>query len=222
MKKNIVLLDIIFYVLFPLFIWHFIRDFIGDYYAMLLSSVPGIIYSVYRFFELKRINFFGVFILVTLMIETLIDILAGSSLQLLWNNVFYAAAMSLFFLSSIIIKKPITLYFGLDLAELQGHDRKFSKCLYYQKRLFLIFQLITLVFALRSGVLAVVKAWLIIEYGVEAFDKGIILRQAFSWVMTGITIAGFFYIGKIIYTSPDLIKKAESEMEEKEAILVDR
>ncbi|QTM98842.1 hypothetical protein ERJ70_05745 [Sediminibacillus dalangtanensis] len=217
MKKNIVLLDIIFYVLFPLFIWHFIRDFIGDYYTMLLSSVPGIIYSVYRFFELKRINFFGVFILVTLMIETLVDVLAGSSLQLLWNKVFYAGAMSLFFFSSIIIKKPITLYFGLDFAELQGYDRKFSKCLYYQKQLFLIFQLITLVFALRSGVLALVKAWLIIEYGVEAFDKGIILRQAFSWLLTGITIAGFFYIGKVIYTSPELIKKAEREMAEKEA-----
>ncbi|WP_053220210.1 VC0807 family protein [Virgibacillus senegalensis] len=215
MKRNIVLLDIIFYVLFPLFIWHFIRDFIGDYYAMLLSSVPGILYSVYRFFELKRINFFGIFILVTLMIETLIDVLAGSSLQLLWNNVFYAAAMSLFFLSSVFIKKPITLYFGLDFAELQGYDRHFSKCLYKQKRIFLVFQLITLVFALRSGVLAIVKACLILKYGVEAFDKGIILRQAFSWIMTGITVAGFFYIGKIIYTSPDLIKKAEKEMEEK-------
>ncbi len=217
MKKNIVLLDIIIYALFPLFIWHFVRDFIGDYYAMLLSSVPGIVYSVYRFYELKRINFFGVFILVTLMIETLIDILAGSSLQLLWNKVFYTAAMGLFFLGSIIIKRPITLYFGLDFAELQGYDRRFSKCLYYQKRLFRIFQLITFVFALRSGVLAAVKTWLIMEYGVEAFEKGIILRQAFSWLMTGFTIVGFFYIGKVIYTSPDLIKKAEQEIEEKRA-----
>ncbi|WGG46876.1 VC0807 family protein [Rossellomorea sp. DA94] len=213
MKKNIVLFDLMIYVALPLFVWNIMRDYTGDYYAMLLSSVPGIIYTVYRFIEMKKVNTFGLFILFTLIVGTLIDVLAGSSLQLLWNNVYYAAGISLFFLMTMIIRRPITLYFGLDFAELQGHDRTFSKRLFYKKPLYTLFQLITLCFALRSGILAVVKAWLILEYGVEAFDKGIILRQAFSWIMTGITVAGFFYIGKIINNSPQLVEEVRNELQ---------
>ncbi|MHA7136956.1 VC0807 family protein [Rossellomorea arthrocnemi] len=216
MKRNFVLLDLLIYVALPLFVWNIMRDYIGDYYAMLLSSVPGIIYTVYRFIEMKKVNTFGLFILVTLIVGTLIDVLAGSSIQLLWNNVYYAAALSLFFFITMLLRKPISLFFGLDFAELQGYDRTFSKRLYYKKPLFRIFQLITLCFALRSGILAIVKAWLILEYGVEAFDKGIILRQAFSWIMTGITVAGFIYIGKIIQDSPQLVKEVQIELDEEE------
>ncbi|MGF3104920.1 VC0807 family protein [Rossellomorea sp. DUT-2] len=216
MKRNFVLLDLLIYVALPLFAWNILRDYIGDYYAMLLSSVPGIIYTVYRFIEMKKVNTFGLFILVTLVVGTLIDVLAGSSIQLLWNNVYYAAALSLFFFITMLFRKPISLFFGLDFAELQGYDRTFSKRLYYKKPLFRIFQLITLCFALRSGIQAIVNAWLIVEYGVEAFDKGIILRQAFSWIMTGITVAGFIYIGKIIQDSPQLVKKVRTELDEEE------
>lgn len=216
MKRNFVLLDLLIYVALPLFVWNIMRDYIGDYYAMLLSSVPGIIYTVYRFIEMKKVNTFGLFILVTLIVGTLIDVLAGSSIQLLWNNVYYAAALSLFFFITMLLRKPISLFFGLDFAELQGYDRTFSKRLFYKKPLYRIFQLITLCFALRSGILAIVKAWLILEYGVEAFDKGIILRQAFSWIMTGITVAGFIYIGKIIQDSPQLVKEVQIELDEEE------
>jgi hypothetical protein len=212
MKKNIVLLDLIFYVGLPLFVWNGMRDFLGDYYAMLLSSVPGIVYSLYRFFELKRVNILGIFMIATLVVGTLIDVLAGSALQLLWNNVYYAAAMSTFFIITIVMKKPIALYFGLDFAELQGYDRKFSKHLYNEKPIFIIFQLVTFVFAIRSGVLAGVKAWLILEYGVDAFDKGIIIRQAFNWIMTGLAVGGFIYIGKLINDSPALIEKVKKEI----------
>ncbi|TMU83560.1 hypothetical protein FGG79_19220 [Bacillus sp. BHET2] len=213
MKKNIVLLDLMIYVALPLLMWNVMRDYTGDYYAMLLSSVPGIIYTIYRFIEMKKVNTFGLFILLTLIIGTLIDVLAGSSLQLLWNNVYYAAALSLFFLFTMIIRKPIPLYFGLDFAELQGYDRTFSKRLYYKKPVYRVFQLITLCFALRSGIFAIFKTWLILEYGVEAFDKGILLRQAFSWIMTGITVAGFIYIGKIIKDSPQMVKEVQEEMD---------
>ncbi|MGM0866333.1 MAG: hypothetical protein ACQEWF_16795 [Bacillota bacterium] len=49
MKRNFVLLDLLIYVALPLFVWNIMRDYIGDYYAMLLSSVPGIIgLSFYR------------------------------------------------------------------------------------------------------------------------------------------------------------------------------
>lgn len=212
LRNKIIILDLIFYVGLPLLVWNVFRDVIGDYYAMLASSVPAIIYSLYRFYEVKKINITGIYIITTLVIGTLIDVLAGSAIQLLWNNVFYNMAISIFFLSTLVFKRPMALYFGLDFAELQGHDRLFCRHLFNQKKLLMIFQLVTLVFALRSGVFAAIKAWLIVEFGVEAFDKGILVRQVIGWVFTGLTMFGFFYLTKVIKDHPELLKKVEEEL----------
>ncbi|WLR57309.1 VC0807 family protein [Mesobacillus subterraneus] len=212
MKKNVLILDLIFYVGLPLLFWNGFRDVIGDYYAMLASSVPAIIYSLYRFYEVKKINITGLYIITTLVIGTLIDVLAGSALQMLWNNVFYNVAIGTLFLCTIVIKRPMAMYFGLDFAELQGHDRIFCKHLFKQKEIYIIFQLVTLLIAIRSGVFAAIKAWLIIEYGVEAFDKGILIRQAIGWLFTGLTMFGFFYTSKVIKDHPEILKRVEEEL----------
>ncbi|RSK25832.1 hypothetical protein EJF36_02405 [Bacillus sp. HMF5848] len=214
MKKNIVVLDILFYVAIPLLIWNVMREHIGDYYTMLLSSVPAILYTLYRFFVTKQFNVIGIYILATLVISTLIDVLAGSALQLLWNNVYYSISLSLFFLLTMLIKKPLALYFGLEWAEMQGYDRLYSKALYYKRPIFIVFQLITLAFALRSVVYALINTSLIMQYGVEAFDKGIVLKQVLSWVFTIITIFGFMYAGKLINNSPHLVEEVKREIEE--------
>lgn len=215
MKKNLFILDIIFYVGLPLFVWHVLRDHVGDYAAMLLTSVPGIIYTLYRFKEMKEINVTGTFILATMVIGMVVDLMSGSALQMLWNNVYYAAAIGVFYLLTMLLKKPLALYFALDMAELQGYDRTFSKHLYFQKRLFIVFQLITFVFALRNVLSVLLNSWLIQQYGVEAFDNGILIKQILGWVMTGLTIIGFIYVGKVIQDSPEMINKVKGELEAK-------
>jgi len=191
-----------------------LRDHVGDYYAMLLTSVPGILYTLYRFKETKKLNVTGTFILASLVIGTVIDLLSGSALRLLWNNVYYSLAIGVFFLGTMLFKRPLALYFALDVAELQGHDRKFSKHLFNHKPLILIFQGITLILALRSGLFAGVNSWLILEYGVEAFVKGILLKQVLGWVISAITVFGLFDVGKVIKYSPELIKKVQAELSE--------
>jgi hypothetical protein len=114
----------------------------------------------------------------------------------------------------MILTRPLALFFALDVAELQGYDRKFSKHFYYHKPLLVIFQGITLVLALRSGMFAGVNSWLILEYGVEAFDEGILLKQVLGWVVSAITVIGFLYIGKVIQDSPDLVKKVQADLSE--------
>jgi hypothetical protein len=200
MKKHIIILDLIFYVAIPLLVWNFGRGYIGDYYAMLASSIPGILYSIYRFFEIKKVNFTGVFILSNLLIGTLVDFLAGSAIQLLWNNVFYSLAMALFFLMTILINKPAALYLSLDLVELQGNDRTIMKDLFYERKVLRVFKIITLLFACRECVLSVIRVFLIKKYGVDAFDQGIVYRQIISWTFTFISMFGFYYIAKMMNT----------------------
>ncbi|MGI8314745.1 hypothetical protein [Halobacillus mangrovi] len=67
-------------------------------------------------------------------------------------------------------------------------------------------------FAIQDLLLATIKYWLILEYGVEAFDKGIILRQIINWGITFVIIGGFFYIGKIINENPELIKEVQEDI----------
>ncbi|MBS4192572.1 hypothetical protein KHA94_20725 [Bacillus sp. FJAT-49705] len=196
MKNNIVLLDIIFYVVFPLMVWNLGRDWLGDYLAMILSTVPGILYSLYRFFELKKVNFFGIFLLTNLIITFLIDVLAGSAIQLLWNNVIYSFILGFIFFGTVLVRKPIFLYMALDLSEMQGNDRNEMKALFFGKKILTIFRWITAGFALKFIILAAIKTWLIQQYGVEAFDKGIIIRQILNWGFTIVSLSGFYFINK--------------------------
>lgn len=203
MKNYVVLFDLICYVAIPLLIWNFGRDVLGDYYAMLASSVPGIIYSIYRFVLIKTFNLFGIFMLGNLIVGTLIDVLAGSAMQLLWNNVFYSFAIALLFIATVIINRPLFLFFAIDFNELQGNDREKMKKLFYQRKVLFTFKAITILFAFRDILLASIKIWLIKEYGVEAFDKGIVLRQVLSWGITGLSVIGFIYISKLLQSNED-------------------
>ncbi|KGP90741.1 membrane protein [Pontibacillus chungwhensis BH030062] len=201
-QKNIVVWDLICYIVFPLVVWNFIRDDIGDYYAMLLSSVPGIIYTFIRFKAVKKVQFFGIFMLANLVVGTLFDVLAGSAIQLLWNRVYFALLGGGIFLGSMLIRKPIALYLMLDVMEMQGQDRKGLKAKFMQKKVFFVFQLITFVFVFRELVFAGWKAWLVTQYGVEAFDQALVLRQVMSWVLTGVTVIGYVYVFKLLQMTP--------------------
>lgn len=199
MSKNIVLWDLIFYIIFPIVVWNFSKGIIGDYYAMLLSSVPGIIYSLIRFISLKRVNFFGVFMIFTLSIGTLIDILSGSAIQMMWNNVVYSYILSLFYIVTLLVNKPLFLFLSLDLVEMQGQNRKKMKEQFYLKNILKVFKLITLGFAFREILIASINIWLINKYGVDAYDKGLIFKQILSWLITGVSMYGFIYISKLLY-----------------------
>ncbi|MED4971326.1 VC0807 family protein [Parageobacillus toebii] len=198
MSKQVVLLDVVCYIIFPLVVWYAARGHIGDYYAMLVSAVPGMVYTVYRFFSIRRINFFGIFMIANLVIGTLLDVLAGSALQMLWNGVYYSVALAILFLATMAANKPIVLYISLDFVEMQGANRQVMKQRFFQKDVLSLFQWITLAFALRDLLLAAIKAWLIVRYGVEAFDKARILRQAISWGIYGLCFIGFARISKLI------------------------
>jgi hypothetical protein len=71
---------------------------------MLVSSIPGILYTVYRFSAIRKMNVFGVFMVTDLVIGTLVDVTARSGTQMLWNESAYSIMMALFFGFTILIK----------------------------------------------------------------------------------------------------------------------
>lgn len=198
MRNKIVILDLICFVLFPLVIWNYSRNYIGDYYAMLISSIPGLLYSIYRFVLIKKVHIFGIYMIANLAIGTIIDVISASAIQMLWNHVIFSYISAVFFIVTVAFHKPIVLFFSLDFVEMQGYDRKIMKEKFYQKRILFIFMVVTLGFAFKDILLASIKVGLILEYGVEAFDKGIIIRKIMNWGISAILFLGIIHISKLL------------------------
>ncbi|GEL77567.1 VC0807 family protein [Tenuibacillus multivorans] len=196
--KNFVLLDLIFYVGIPLLIWNYGRDPLGDYYAMLLSTVPGIIYTIYRFIKQKQFNIAGLFIIGSLIVSTTVNVMSNGAENMLWNQVYLGYATAGLFLLSIILLRPLALYFAVDFAYLQGHPRGNSKALFNAKGLFKWFQLLTGLFVFRGIFQNSLKAWLIMQYGVDGYDKMLIYLQVTGWVFTGLIIISYIFISSKI------------------------
>lgn len=111
-------------------------DCLGDYWAMLLSTAPGFIYTITNFVRDRQFNITGICILVSLLVGTVVDILSGTTERMLWNQVFVGVGFSEVFLVSMLIKKPLTLYSAMDMAYLQGYPRENNRVLFLERNFF--------------------------------------------------------------------------------------
>lgn len=212
MNKRLIVLDVICYGVIPFLIWNYGRDPLGDYLAILLSTVPGLIYTVYRFVKEKQFNIAGLFIIISMLIGTTVNLLSTSADTMLWNQVYLGFGLGMIYLLSTFIKKPLALYFAVDMAYLQGHPREDSKILFNTKGLFIWFQLVNLLFVLRAVFMNSLKASLVHSYGAEGYDKVIIYMNISGWVFNGIIFIGFLFVTHKInqYLEQERIQAKES------------
>ncbi|MEK4386142.1 VC0807 family protein [Solibacillus sp. FSL W7-1464] len=218
-NKYFIFLELLFYVVLPYAIWKFGREPLGDYAAMLLSTVPGIIYTVYRFAKDRQFNVTGLFILGSMLIGTTVDLLSGSAEQMIWNNVYLGLFYTFLFVILFIVKQPISLYIAVDFAYLQGYSRKDSKALFFQKGIFRWFQLIQIVFIIRGLVMAGITVYLLRKFGIDSYGDMLIYKRVAVWVFSGILTGMFFYISVVVqkYTKR-LQEKNEQNIKEPEVV----
>lgn len=183
-KQTNVLFDLIFYIALPYLIWNQGRDFIGDYYAILLSTAPAFFYTIYKFVKERQFNVTGIFIVVSLLARTIIDLVSGEAERMLYNQVYFMFGLALFFLATVLVNKPMGMYFFGDTAQLMGYERKDIMAYLKEKDMFKMLRILTVLFSVRYGAVAVVKLWLINQYGVEGYGKMIIVMQVINWIFT--------------------------------------
>ncbi|WP_425589794.1 VC0807 family protein [Fictibacillus fluitans] len=209
LKKSIVVFDLLFYLIIPYLIWNQGRDMLGDYYAILLSSVPGFIYTIYRFVKEKQFNVTGMFILFSLFAGTTIDLLSGSAGRMLWNQVFFGVFMALLISSTIFIKQPLGMHFAVDIAYLQGEPRNETQALYRKPEFYKLFVWLTALFAFRSLFQAGLKSYLLMEYGVKKYDFILFAMKISGWIFGALITAGFVFISVKIYNYHEKNKGTE-------------
>ena len=59
----------------------------------------------------------------SLLLGALVDLLSGSAIQMLWNSVWLGFVFTVVYLVSMLVRKPLALYFAVDFAYLQGFPR---------------------------------------------------------------------------------------------------
>ncbi|ENQ3104267.1 hypothetical protein SAMN04488168_105113 [Bacillus sp. 491mf] len=197
-QNNKAIYDIIFYLIFPFVIWKFGKQYMGAYYAMLISSVPGIFYTLYCFKKERQFHMTGFFILITMIVNTSVDLLSGSAEKMLWNDVYYHIALGIVVICTIFIKQPLMLYFAADYAALQGDDRKESQLLYRDPRLFPSFQYFTFFFGLQFIVLSCIKIYMISKFGVDGYGEMKAIMTGIGWCISIGIGAGFLWISNKI------------------------
>ncbi|GAA0598367.1 hypothetical protein GCM10009001_13140 [Virgibacillus siamensis] len=190
--KKLIIMDLIFYAALPYFIWKYGQDPLGDYAAMLISTVPGFLYTIYRFFVEKEFNIAGFLGIGALFLGTTVDLLSGSAEQMLWNSVYLGLFYVGIHIITFFVRRPLALYFAVDFAYLQGHARKDSTNLFFQRGIFKWFQYIQILFIVRGLFMAGLKVYLLQEYGVDGYDEMLIYRQVAGWFF-GILIGGIFF-----------------------------
>ena len=160
---------------------------------MLISTIPAIVYTIYRFLKDRQFNMIGVFIISSLLLSSLLDLVAGSALQMLWNSVFLSFAFTLIYIISMFIQKPLAIYLAVEFMYLQGYPREKSKKLYFVKGNLKLFQLVTAIFVIRGLIMNSIMVWLIINHGADAFMHLIIVRKALGLVFSGLIFIGFWF-----------------------------
>lgn len=193
-NNRLILFDLFFYAALPYIIWNFGREPFGDYVAMLVSTIPGIVYTIYRFILDKQYNIMGLFVLGSLALGTTVSLLSGSAEQMIWNGVYLSLFYSFLYFVALLIKRPFSLYFAIDFVYLQGHARKDSRALFYQKGIFKWFQYIQVVFVIRGLFMAGLTVFLLKKYGIDGYGEMLIYKKISGWIFSGLIMGMFFYI----------------------------
>lgn len=190
-ESNLIIFDLILYLVFPLVLYKFLKPYIGEYWAMILPTIPGIVYTLFRFWYTKQFNVTGIFIISTMTVSTAVDLYAGTAEKLILYNVYYHYALVGVFLLLLVLKKPLPYYFMIDIAAIQGQDREESKKLYRHVSLFKIFQYLLIAWIIKDIVFATAQWWMLETYGLKAYYSRTIIFTIGGYVFGIIMAIGY-------------------------------
>jgi len=186
----------LFYALLPYAIWTIARHTVSDYHALLLSTVPGFVYTIGRFAMERSWNVTGLFLIAALLIGTTIDVLSGDAETMIRNHIRTLLAFGLFFFLTMLVKRPMALYFFEDTAKVLGWmpESMRDRAKLRSEGLLPYFQALTLLLALRYVVIAVVKTIMFSIHGIEGYGLLIWWRVALSWGFGALLLLASLYV----------------------------
>ncbi|MNC17811.1 hypothetical protein D3C75_657020 [compost metagenome] len=206
--KSSMLWDIVMYLVLPMAVWRLGEGHLPDYYLILITGIPGIIYTLVTLMIRKKANFTGIFILTVMLTDSALDLLAGSVRNMFLYGLWQNGIMALLYGLTLLLRRPVSLYFALDVAELQGFNRQESRKLFLQPRPRRWLIQITALMGIRSLGFAFIK-WTVLTYFYSesmgkltiGYDNYLFHLRIYSWVWGAIIAACWMLFYKSV-TSP--------------------
>jgi len=104
----------------------------------------------------RSISITTIFIITMLIIYGMLILICNSWQGVLWRSVYYNTILTMFWIISVIIKKPLILTFFADLDAFNGKNRKKRLEFYNSEKILPYFYGVTLFFACCSSIKAAV------------------------------------------------------------------
>lgn len=196
MKKKRILLDLLVYLIIPLLCWNLFRGTISDYWLITIGLVPGLIYTIVTVAIEKEWSISGVFLLVMISLNLVVNLLSSTATQALWNPVWLSAATIVFYVLTMAAKRPFGIFFFIDYAHRMGMPRERAVKLYGHPANIGHFYKFTAFLMLREVVTILVRAVLLTIYGVDGYNQVSVGNSVVNYAFTGLTVVYVIYILK--------------------------
>jgi hypothetical protein len=202
MKKKIAL-DLFFYLAVPLLAWNLLRGHFSDYLLILVGLVPGLAYTFAGFMLEREWSVSGVFFLTIICLNLAMNLLSSTAEEELWNPVWLSYLSIAFYAVTMLVRRPIGIYFFIDYAYSRGVPRDRSRALYRSKANFHYFYKFTAFLMLREAAAIVVKTGMIERLGVAGFNRIQLASSVINYAFTGLLVLFVIYILRHIdHTDP--------------------
>lgn len=200
MKRKIIL-DLFFYLAMPLLAWNLLRGHYSDYVLILIGLVPGLAYTLVTFVRERQWSVSGLFFLAIICANLALNLLSSTAEQELWNPVWLSYASIAFYALTMLIGRPIGMYFFIDYAYSRGVPREHSRALYGSKDNFHYFYKFTAFLMLREVASIVVKSAMIGQLGVAGFNRIQLASSVINYTFTALMVMLIIHILKRIHHS---------------------
>lgn len=191
-----ILLDILFYFVSPILFWNFLREYLGGYYTLLAATIPGTIYAIASYVKEKEHRVAGYVLFFGMLLARLMDLWVDTPEGILWNDVRINVIYCLLWGGSILIRKPVGLYFFLNYASYRGLNYQESKKSFSRPPFVKYFYYFTLLLLVQDAWMALLYTALIKAYGIEGYNRILLISTCFNYLNIGLIVVSVILIIK--------------------------
>jgi hypothetical protein len=195
MKKRLAL-ELGIYIILPIVLGTVLGKSL-IYYAMGVSLLGGIVYTIINKIKNKVYNLSGITILSFLVINMALKVISKTQYDLIINEIYFLITLSILLSASIVFKKSFIMQILKDILEILGHKKTNIDNIFGKNQLDSYFTSFNSLFIVHLLILSFIKMHFILAYG----PNGIIKAQSLS------SFIGIIFISTEIILSTLIINK---------------
>ena len=195
MKKRLAL-ELGVYIILPILLENILGKSLS-YYAIGLSLLGGIVYTIINKIKNKVYNLSGITILSFLVINMVLNVISKTQYHLIIKEIYFLITVSILLSVFIVFKKSFIMQILKDTLEILGYKKTNIDNIFGKNQLDSYFTSFTSLFIVHLLILSFIKMHFILIYG----SNGIIKAQSLS------SFIGFIFISTEIILSTLIINK---------------